>query len=66
VAQDSRYTRTSTHGPRTTDHGAGRVGLVIFLFKRRHQMSTLRVSKGCRRGVEVSTFLLKTATKVYK
>ena len=26
---------TSTHGPRTTDHGAGRVGSGIILFKRR-------------------------------
>ena len=35
VAQDSSCMRTSTQGPRTTDHGAGEVGSVIFLSKRR-------------------------------
>ena len=32
---DSGSMRTSTQGPRTTDHGVGRVDSVIFLFKRR-------------------------------
>jgi len=35
VAQESGSMRTSTQRPRTTDHGAGRAGLVILLSKRR-------------------------------
>ena len=35
VSIDSGSMRTSTQGPRTTDHGAGRVDLEIFLSKRR-------------------------------
>jgi hypothetical protein len=35
VNKDSGFMRTSTQGPRTTDHGAGMVDSVIILFKRR-------------------------------
>jgi len=43
--RDSGFMPTSTQGPRTTDHGAGRAGSVIILFKRRQNSGRKEAQK---------------------
>jgi len=45
VKRDLGFMLTSTQGPRTTDHGAGRVDSVIILFKRRRNSGRKEAQK---------------------
>ena len=53
VEQASSYMRTSTHGPRTTDHGAGRAGLVIHSNRKRRQSKGVYYRENKERNLEI-------------